>query len=96
MSKPLSAGVSGLEARLFAPAAQRNQAPILEVLSRVLPGEGLVLEVASGTGEHGVWFAHQLRPLIWQPSDPDPAMRRSIAAHGSAGPATCGHRSIWM
>jgi SAM-dependent methyltransferase len=88
MSKPLSEGAPGLEARLFAPAARRNQVPILDVLSRVLPGEGLVLEVASGTGEHGVWFAHQLRPLIWQPSDPDPAMRRSIAAHGSAGPAT--------
>ena len=56
---------------------------MLEVLSRVLPGEGLVLEVASGSGEHGAWFAQHLRPLAWQPSDPDPVMRRSIAAHGS-------------
>ena len=69
--------------RLFAPATQRNRVPILEVLSRVLPGEGLVLEVASGSGEHGAWFAQHLRPLAWQPSDPDPVMRRSIAAHGS-------------
>ena len=69
--------------RLFAPATQRNRAPILEVLSRVLPGEGLLLEVASGSGEHAAWFAHQLRPLVWQPSDPDPVMRRSIAAHGT-------------
>ena len=67
--------------RLFAPATQRNRQPILEVLSRVLPTSGRVLELASGTGEHAVWFAQQLRPLIWQPSDADPEMRRSILAH---------------
>ncbi len=69
--------------RLFAPAAERNRQPILEVLSRVLPDSGLVLEVASGSGEHALWFAAQLSPLVWQPSDPDPACRRSIAAHGT-------------
>jgi SAM-dependent methyltransferase len=69
--------------RRFAPASQRNRAPILEVLSRVLPGEGLVLEIASGTGEHAAWFAQHLRPLVWQPSDPDPLMRRSIQVHGA-------------
>lgn len=72
---------NGIDARLFAPATQRNRVPILDVLSRVLPGEGLVLEVASGTGEHAVWFAQHLRPLQWHPSDADPAMRESIAAH---------------
>ena len=76
-------------ARLFAPATQRNRQPILDVLSRVLPGSGRVLEVASGSGEHALWFAQHLRPLIWQPSDPDPACRRSIAAHAAhAGLAT--------
>ncbi len=75
--------------RLFAPATQRNRQPILDVLSRVLPGSGRVLEVASGSGEHALWFAQHLRPLIWQPSDPDPACRRSIAAHAAhAGLAT--------
>jgi hypothetical protein len=69
--------------RLFAAATQRNRQPILEVLSRILPGSGLVLEIASGSGEHAVWFAQHLRPLLWQPSDPDPACRRSIAAHAS-------------
>ncbi|MHA1151841.1 MAG: DUF938 domain-containing protein [Alphaproteobacteria bacterium] len=76
-------------ARLFAPATERNRQPILEVLSRVLPDRGLVLEVASGSGEHALWFARHLHPLVWQPSDPDPACRRSIAGHAAgAGPTT--------
>jgi len=69
--------------RLFAAATQRNREPILEVLSQVLPTRGLVLEIASGTGEHAAWFAHRLRPLAWQPSDPNPSMRLSIAAHAA-------------
>lgn len=72
------------DVRLYAPATQRNRVPILEVLARILPGAGTVLEVASGSGEHAVWFAQHLRPLVWQPSDPDPACRRSIAAHAAA------------
>ncbi len=69
--------------RAFSPASQRNRQPILEVLARVLPGSGLVLEIASGGGEHALWFAQHLRPLAWQPSDPDPACRRSIAARAA-------------
>jgi hypothetical protein len=77
------------DVRRFAPATQRNRAPILEVLARFLPPSGTVVEVASGSGEHAVWFAQHLRPLIWQPSDPDPACRRSIAGHAAvAGCAT--------
>ncbi len=72
--------------RAFASASQRNRQPILEVLARVLPGNGLVLEVASGSGEHALWFAQHLRPLAWQPSDPDPACRCSIAAHAATVP----------
>jgi SAM-dependent methyltransferase len=72
--------------RAFASASQRNRQPILEVLARVLPGNGLVLEVASGSGEHALWFAQHLRPLAWQPSDSDPACRRSIAAHAATVP----------
>lgn len=70
--------------RLNSPSAQRNRGPILEVLSGILPNEGIVLEVASGTGEHASWFAQHLSPLIWQPSDPDPAMRASINSHAEA------------
>jgi SAM-dependent methyltransferase len=63
-----------------APSALRNRAPILEVLRRVLPAEGVVLELASGTGEHAVHFAAALPGLTWQPSDPSPEARASIAA----------------
>lgn len=66
---------------LISPPAERNKEPILEVLKRVLPPTGTVLEVASGTGQHIVHFAAALPDLQWIPSDPDPVHRESIAAH---------------
>ncbi|MCA3861050.1 MAG: DUF938 domain-containing protein, partial [Burkholderia sp.] len=67
-------------ARLLAPAAERNREPILDVLRRVLPASGNVLEIASGTGQHVVHFAQALPELRWQASDPDEQARHSIAA----------------
>lgn len=67
-----------------APAAERNKDPILEVLRAVLPDSGLVLEIASGTGQHVVHFAAALPGLVWQPSDPDAAARASVAGHVAA------------
>jgi SAM-dependent methyltransferase len=61
-------------------AAERNRDPILAVLQRVLPPMGLALEIASGTGQHVVHFAKALPGWTWQPSEPDPQMRDSIAA----------------
>ncbi len=66
---------------LFAPAVARNKEPILDVLCRLLPASGLVLEVASGSGEHIIHFASALSGLLWQPTDADPRALRSIAAH---------------
>lgn len=71
--------------RLYAPAVARNREPILAVLRRVLPSSGLVLEVASGSGEHALFFAAALPHLIWQPSDPDPRARASIAGFRDTG-----------
>lgn len=68
------------DARRFAPATERNRGLILEVLRGRLPAEGLVLEIASGTGEHVVHFAAALPRLAFQPSDPDPDNRASIVA----------------
>ena len=67
------------DGRWVAPAAERNKGPILEVLQRVLPPRGLVLEIGSGTGQHVVHFAKALSQLSWQPSDPDAENRQSIA-----------------
>ena len=63
-----------------APAALRNREPIAEVLREWLPTSGLVLEVASGTGEHAVYFAEQFPNLEWQPSDVHRSGLESIAA----------------
>jgi SAM-dependent methyltransferase len=64
-----------------APATARNRDPILSVLREVLPPRARVLEVASGSGEHAIWFTRHLPEVTWQPSDVDPAARASIEAH---------------
>jgi len=68
------------DGRRTAPATSRNRDPILAVLRPLLPDTGLVLEIASGTGEHTIHFARPLPALRWQPSDPSPDARASIAA----------------
>jgi hypothetical protein len=67
-------------ARRSAPAALRNRQPIAEVLEEWLPDRGLVLEIASGTGEHAVHFADRFPQLEWQPSDIHPDALASIRA----------------
>jgi hypothetical protein len=66
------------DGKWFAAAAERNKGPILAVLEKVLPKRGVILEIASGTGQHVVHFAKALPELTWQPSDPDPDLRESI------------------
>lgn len=69
-----------MDVRRFSPACARNRDPILAVLKRVLPERGTVLELASGTGEHGCHFAAHLPALQWQPSDVAPDCLASIEA----------------
>jgi SAM-dependent methyltransferase len=68
------------DARRFAPAVARNKAAITEVLAHHLPASGLVLEIASGSGEHALHFATHFPALTFQPTDPDAAALASIAA----------------
>jgi SAM-dependent methyltransferase len=65
-------------AKGFARAAERNRGPILDVLRRVLPARGTVLEIASGTGQHAVFFSRRLPELRWLPSDASLDALRSI------------------
>lgn len=79
--QPWFLGEAASEAdKRHAPATLRNRDAIAEVLRGVLPKRGTVLEVASGSGEHIIHFAQAFPALDWQPSDPDPAALRSIAA----------------
>jgi SAM-dependent methyltransferase len=68
--------------RMFHPHVERNREPILAVLKRLLPARAraLVLEVASGSGEHAAFFAKGLPHASWLPSDIDPKALASIAA----------------
>ena len=63
-----------------APATERNREAILSILQNYLPNQGTVLEIASGTGQHAVFFAQQLTPRFWLPTDLDPTNMASIAA----------------
>jgi len=74
--------------RQHAPATQRNRQPILEVLQRVLPPTGTVLEIASGTGEHSIFFAPRLQPRRWLPTDRNETCLASIQAWQEAVPSS--------
>jgi len=69
-----------LDNRLFFPATVRNREPIGEVLSRILLPTGSILEIGSGSGEHGVVFQKQFPEIIWQTSDPNLINRDSISS----------------
>ncbi|MGY6254406.1 DUF938 domain-containing protein [Paraburkholderia caledonica] len=72
--------------RQHSPSAERNREPILAVLRTALPATRRVLEIASGTGQHAMYFAGAMPGLDWQPTDADAQARESIAAwiaHGA-------------
>ena len=69
------------DTKLFAPAADRNKDALCDLLRTHAPRNGSALEIASGTGQHVIAFAHALPDLSWHPTDPDPARRASIDAY---------------
>ena len=83
---PYNVADLGGDVRRQAPAVARNVRAIGDVLADWLPAAGLVLEIASGTGEHALAFARRFPDLDWQPSDPDPLALASIAAWRADAP----------
>ena len=69
-----------VSSRLHFPATLRNQDSIVKVLSNYIPSNGVVLEIASGSGEHGVFFQKCFPSIIWQTSDPKAVHRKSICS----------------
>jgi len=67
-----------LDKRLFFSATQRNKDCIGDVLSQIIKNNGSILEIGSGSGEHGVAFQKRFPEIIWQTSDPDLMHRKSI------------------
>jgi hypothetical protein len=74
--------------RQYAPATLRNRDFILDVLRDVLPTTGVILEIASGSGEHVIHFARNFPSLVFQPSDPEPDALLSVAAWVKAANVT--------
>ncbi len=68
-------------AKRHAPATARNREAIADVLAAQLPEKGMVLEVASGSGEHAIYFAAKFPQIQWQPSDREEDALASIAAY---------------
>ena len=75
-----SVAVSQGDGRLFAPSAERNSAPIVNLIRRIAPESGNALEIASGTGQHIVQLALSLPNIIWSPSDVEGERLKSISA----------------
>lgn len=81
--EPGAISTYGLDVKRHVPSADGNKGPILEVLERVLPERGLVLEIGSGSGQHIVHFARALPRIEWQPSDYDQVSVASVGAYRS-------------
>ena len=66
--------------RLFSGTAERNSAPIINVVKSIAPDSGEALEIASGTGQHIAKLALSLPNLSWSPSEVEPERLKSINA----------------
>ena len=69
-----------MQNRLYFPATQRNKDNIEKILSKIIKKKGSILEIGSGSGEHGVVFQKSFPKIIWQTSDPELVHRKSISS----------------
>src|ERR1700760_95431 len=82
------------DGRVVSPSAERNKGPIADLLTRILPAEGDVLEISSGTGQHILHFAQAMPHLRFQPTEPDADNLKSIAAWLASAPLPHAHPPI--
>ena len=69
-----------MDNRLFFPATKKNGKCIGDVISIIKEKSGSILEIGSGSGEHGVRFQKRFPEIIWQTSDPKLIHRKSISS----------------
>lgn len=72
---------------IVSPSAERNKGPIAEILMRLLPAQGEVLEISSGTGQHVLHFAQAMPHIRWRPTERDAGSLKSIATRLQQTPA---------
>ncbi len=70
----------GEDGRRYSPSAARNREPIRDVIAQLVTSSTRLLEIASGTGEHGAYLISQLADLHWTYSDIDPESLSSQSA----------------
>lgn len=68
------------DGRRYSPSIGRNKDIVRDTYLRCMPGTGRILEIASGTGEHGAHITHAVDGIIWTYSDIDPVSQSSQAA----------------
>lgn len=71
--------------KLIYPAADRNKDPILSVLKRYIQRgtDQTLLEISSGSGQHVAHFAPHFPHVTFYPSEYEPRLLESIAAHAN-------------
>ena len=78
------------DGRRFSPSIGRNKDAVRDAFLSVMPKSGEVLEIASGTGEHGAHIVEKAAELNWTYSDIDAESRASQRAWI----AHCGHNRL--
>lgn len=67
--------------KLHAPSAERNMRDVCKAIQSIAPPTGNALEIASGTGQHIIFFASAMPQITWHPTEVDTTRIASIQAY---------------